>query len=57
LNTILDSTKILVMAAGVVAEFGTPADLLARPPADLVGNPTATHGLFAAMANMKRAAH
>jgi ABC-type multidrug transport system fused ATPase/permease subunit len=29
LNTIIDSTKVLVMDAGMVAEFGPPEELLA----------------------------
>jgi len=56
LNTILDSDKIVVMAAGRVAEFGTPKELLARPPADLENNPQATFGLFSFMANAKKKA-
>ncbi|XP_071499551.1 ATP-binding cassette sub-family C member 3-like [Diadema antillarum] len=30
LNTIMDSTRILVMDAGQIAEFGTPSELLAK---------------------------
>jgi ABC-type antimicrobial peptide transport system ATPase subunit len=56
LNTILDSQKIVVMAAGKVAEVGSPAELLARPPCDLSVDPGATFGLFAMMANSKKAA-
>ena len=53
LNTILDSQKIIVMSAGRVAEVGSPAELLARPPADIIADPTATYGLFAFMAKQK----
>ena len=56
LNTILDSSKIVVMAAGRVAEVGSPAELLARPPADLANDPNATFGLFSFMANAKKEA-
>ena len=56
LATILDYDRVVVMAAGRVAEVGTPAELLARPPADLIADPTATYGLFAFMASQKAAA-
>jgi ABC-type proline/glycine betaine transport system ATPase subunit len=56
LNTILDSQKIVVMAAGRVAEVGTPAELLSRPPCDIIADPNATYGLFSFMANQKKAA-
>jgi len=53
LNTIGDYDKVVVMAAGKVAEAGAPAELMARKPANLANDPNATSGLFAAM----RASH
>jgi len=53
LGTIADYDKVVVMSAGKVAESGTPDELMARTPADLVANPGAQIGLFAAM----RASH
>ena len=47
INTILDSTKILVLRDGVVAEYGAPSELLKDPKSEftkIVEQERAKHG-------------